>query len=63
MFAEEVAANMNMTVLNCLSPAGLLVVWFVVFVVLTDFNCPPFFTYCVCPHLRGRRKCGRGPER
>ncbi len=54
---------MNVTVLNCLSPAGLLIVWFIAFIVLTDFNCPPFFTRYACFPFWSRGKYGRRPER
>lgn len=44
----------NFILLNFLSPARLLVVWFILFIVLADIYCPLFNTCFACV------SCGKG---
>jgi hypothetical protein len=43
----------NFLLLNFLSPARLLIIWFILFIVLADIYCPLFFTRCACVSRRG----------
>lgn len=43
---------MSVSPLSAIPPAWLLVIWFVAFALLSDFNCPLFFTHCACANRR-----------
>jgi hypothetical protein len=50
---------MSFFLLSFLSPGRLLVVWLILFILLTDIHCPPFFTRCACVSCRDKGY-GRG---
>lgn len=43
---------MSFFLLSFLSPGRLLVVWLILFILLADIYCPPFFTRCACVSCR-----------
>ncbi|GEM_PF-5563698 len=44
---------MGLFPLSFLPSSRLLVAWFILFIVLADIYCPPFFTRCACLAGRG----------